>query len=129
MDGHSLHHTLELLQFACKNNIIVLGYPPHCTHALQGLDVVCFAKMKKAWKEEITIHEKRSGQAVKKEDFAEVFRKAFQKAITPETVKSAFRATEIYPYDPMLITEEQMRPSLATSTKASFPLTQSTLVR
>ena len=46
MDGHSSHHTLELLQFSCENNIIVLGYPPHCTHALQGLDVVCFAKMK-----------------------------------------------------------------------------------
>ena len=117
MDGHSSHHTLELLQFSCENNIIVLGYPPHCTHALQGLDVVCFAKMKKAWKEEITAHEKRSGQAVKKEDFAEVFGKA-----------SAFRATGIYPYNPTVITEEQMRPSLATSMKANFPLTQSTPV-
>ena len=128
MDGHSSHHTPELLQFACKNNIIVLGYPPHCTHALQGLDVVCFAKMKEAWKEEITAHKKRSGWAVEKEDFAEVFGKAFQKAFTPETVKSAFRATGIYPYDPTVITEEQMRPSLATSMKANFPLTQSTLV-
>lgn len=109
MDGHSSHHTLELLQFAHKNNIIVLGYPPHCTHALQGLDVVCFAKMKEAWKEEITVHEKRSGRAVKKEDFVEVFRKAFQKAFTHETVKSAFRATGIYPYNPT--TEEQMRGS------------------
>ena len=45
---HSLYHTPELLQFAHKNNIIVLGYPLHCIHALQGLDVVCFAKMKEA---------------------------------------------------------------------------------
>ena len=79
MDGHSLHNTLELLQFAHKNNIIVLSYPPHCTHALQGLDVVCFAKMKEAWKEEITAYKKRSGWAVKKEDFVEVFGKAFQR--------------------------------------------------
>ena len=40
MDGHSSHYTLELLEFARANNIIILGYPPHCTHALQGLDVV-----------------------------------------------------------------------------------------
>ena len=46
MDGHSSHYSLELLRFARENNIIVLGYPPHCTHVLQGLDVVCFAKMK-----------------------------------------------------------------------------------
>lgn len=129
MDGHSSHHTPELLQFARENNIIVLGYPPHCTHALQGLDVVCFAQMKEAWKEEITAHEKRTGHAVKKEDFTEVFGKAFTKAFTPETVKAAFRATGIYPYDPTVITEEQMKPSLATSTKANFPLTQSTPVR
>ena len=36
----------EFIQYARDNNIIVLGYPPHCTHALQGLDVVCFVKMK-----------------------------------------------------------------------------------
>ena len=90
--------------------------------------MVCFAKMKEAWKEDITAHEKRLGWVVKKEDFAEVFGKAFQKAFIPETVKSAFRATGIYPYDPTMITEEQMRPSLATSTKANSPSTHSTLV-
>ena len=129
MDGHSSHHTPEPLQFVHENNIIVLGYPPHCTQALHRLDVVCFANMKEVWKQEITAHEKRSGQAVKKEDFAEIFGKAFQKAFTPKTVKSAFRATGIYPYNPTVITEEQMRPSLATSMKANFPLTQSTPVR
>ena len=53
MDGHSSHYSLELLEFARANNIIILGYPPHCTHALQGLDVVCFAKMKKEFRKEI----------------------------------------------------------------------------
>jgi hypothetical protein len=48
LDGHSSHHTPELLAFARENNIIILGYPPHCTHALQGLDVVCFTRMKEA---------------------------------------------------------------------------------
>jgi len=46
MDGHASHFSLELLEYAQANNIEILGYPPHCTHALQGLDVVCFAKMK-----------------------------------------------------------------------------------
>ena len=46
MDGHGSHYTLKLLEYAQANNIVILGYPPHCTHVLQGLDVVCFAKMK-----------------------------------------------------------------------------------
>ncbi|KZP05769.1 DDE-domain-containing protein, partial [Athelia psychrophila] len=128
LDGHSSHHTPALLQFARENNICILGYPPHCTHVLQGLDVVCFARMKEAWKDEITAHETRTGQPVKKADFAAVFGKAFLKAFTAETVSAAFRATGIYPYDPNVITEAQMQPSLATSTKASFPLPQSTPV-
>lgn len=129
LDGHSSHHTPTLLQFARENNICILGYPPHCTHALQGLDVVCFARMKEAWKDEITAHETRTGQPVKKADFAEVFGKAFLKAFTPGTVLAAFEATGIYPYNPTVITDAQMKPSLATSTKASFPLVQSTPVQ
>ena len=43
MDGHSSHHKLDLLRYAQEHNIIVLGY---CTQVLQGLNVVCFAKMK-----------------------------------------------------------------------------------
>ena len=129
LDGHSSHHTPELLTFARENNIVILGYPPHCTHALQGLDVVCFARMKEAWKEEINAFELRTGRAVRKGDFAEVFGKAFLKAFTPETVQAAFKATGIYPFNPDVITEKQMKPSLVTSTKATFPLPQSTPIR
>ncbi|KAE9402188.1 hypothetical protein BT96DRAFT_1088144 [Gymnopus androsaceus JB14] len=53
MDGHSSHYSSELLDFCVAHNILLLGYPPHCTHALQGLDVVCFAKHKEEWKREI----------------------------------------------------------------------------
>jgi hypothetical protein len=40
LDGHSSHYTADLLEYCEANNIRVLGYPPHCTHALQGLDVL-----------------------------------------------------------------------------------------
>ncbi len=58
MDGHSSHYTADLLEYCHGNNIEVYGYPPHCTHALQGLDVVCFAIMKECWKEELDTFEK-----------------------------------------------------------------------
>lgn len=53
LDGHGSHYTLKLLRFAKDNNIIILAYPPHTTHALQGLDVACFAKMEECFKNEI----------------------------------------------------------------------------
>ena len=76
LDGHSSHYTLDLLQYCIKNNIRVLGYPPHCTHTLQGLDVVCFAHMKDLWKDEIKAFKDLHKQGVKKENFAAVFGRA-----------------------------------------------------
>ena len=49
LDGHGSHLSLEFLLYAKDHHIIVLGYPPHCTHLLQGLDVVVFSPLKYAY--------------------------------------------------------------------------------
>lgn len=108
MDGHSSHYTLELLEYARDNNIVILGYPPHCTHVLQGLDVVCFAKMKEVFRKEIHEFEDLHMAGVSKGDFAGVFGRAFLRAFTPESVKAAFEATGVHPFNPGVITEKQM---------------------
>lgn len=105
MDGHSSHYTLELLEYARDNNIVILGYPPHCTHVLQGLDVVCFAKMKEEFRKEIHEFEDLHMAGVGKGDFAGVFGQAFLRAFTPESVKAAFEATGAHPFNPGVITE------------------------
>ena len=129
MDGHNSHHTPELLRYALDHKIIILGYPPHCTHALQGLDVVCFAHMKEAWKKAISRFEETHARDVRKGDFVEVFWEAFQEAFTKPTIRSAFEATGIFPFNPKVITEQQMKPSTVTSTQATFPLPMPTPVR
>ena len=124
MDGHSSHYSLELLDYAQANNIVILGYPPHCTHVLQGLDVVCFAKMKNEFRSEIQKFETLHRHSVGKGDFAGVFGRAFLRSFTDDTVKAAFAATGVYPFNPDVISDEQMKPSLPTSTKSSFPILQ-----
>ena len=124
MDGHCSHYSLNLLEYAQKNNIIILGYPPHCTHVLQGLDVVCFAKMKTEFRNEIHAFEDSHMRGVGKGDFAGVFGRAYLHAFTPEAVKAAFAATGVHPFNPDVITEKRLQPSLPTSTRGSFPITQ-----
>ena len=46
VDGHNSHYSWAFLEYACTHQILVLCYPPHITHVLQGLDVVIFATMK-----------------------------------------------------------------------------------
>jgi hypothetical protein len=107
MDGHSSHYTLDLLDYAQANNIMILGYPPHCTHALQGLDVVCFTKMKTEFQHEIQEFECLHCHQVTKSDFAGVFGRAFIRSFTKDTVKAAFVATGVYPFNPMAIKENK----------------------
>ena len=52
LDGHNSHYTLDFLQYARKENIIILCYPSHSTHVYQGLDVVVFAILKHLFIEE-----------------------------------------------------------------------------
>jgi hypothetical protein len=129
MDGHCSHYSLDLLEYAQKNNIIILGYPPHCTHVLQGLDVVCFAEMKTEFCKEIHAFEDSHMWGVGKGDFAGVFGRAYLHAFTPEAVKAAFTATGVHPFNPDIITEKRLQPSLPTSTRGSFPITQPSPVR
>ena len=82
LDGHSSHYTLEFIDYARENNIILLGYPAHCTHALQGLDVVCFAKMKEAWKQEIVSFEDEKMRKVLKSEFTFLWSHVYQTAFT-----------------------------------------------
>jgi DDE superfamily endonuclease len=58
LDGHNSHYGLEFIHYAKEHNITVMCYPAHCTHVLQGLDVVTFAalkhwytKLRDAWNE------------------------------------------------------------------------------
>ncbi len=129
LDGHSSHYTLEFIQYARENNIIILGYPPHCTHALQGLDVVCFGKMKVCWRSVIEEFEKQNQRDVTKSDFTHLFGKAYLQAFDEKTVKAAFSVTGVYPFNRSIITEEQMKPSVPHSIKGAFPLPQASPIR
>lgn len=49
MDGHASHCTIEAIEWARQNNIILFILPPHTSHALQPLDVGCFGPFKSVY--------------------------------------------------------------------------------
>lgn len=122
LDGHSSHYSLEFLNFAIEHNIVVLGYPPHCTHALQGLDVVCFAIAKKNWKNALSKFEDEHFRGLQKDDFTYVFGNVFLQSFTKDTILKAFEVTGIHPYNPNAIKAVQMEPSKVASTKVVFEI-------
>ena len=120
LDRHFSHLTLTFLQYAITYNIIILIYPPHCTHALQGLDVMCFAKMKCIWQDIVTKFEQENYHRVQKDDFIGLFGAVYIWAFDDATVKAAFAKTGVWPFNCVAISAQQMKPSEYTSTSMTF---------
>jgi hypothetical protein len=122
LDGHNSHYTLEFMQYAKSVNIHVLCYPSHCTHVLQGLNVVVFASFKKIWT-------RCRDQWITDNPFVKfgklawiaVWTAAFLEAMTESTIKSSFRATGVIPFNPGVVTPRMMAPSIQHSTCAELP--------
>ncbi len=52
LDGHSSHFTLDLVNSAAENDVIILCLPPHTTADTQPLDTSCFGPLKVHWSNE-----------------------------------------------------------------------------
>ena len=105
----------SFLQYARENSIIVICYPAHTTHILQGLDVIIFAPLKCRLTEEHDLYERRTGKRIGKNNFLDVYGKAHNQALTLENIKAAFRKTGLCPFDPSVIPAEAIAPSKKSS--------------
>ena len=129
VDGHNSHYTKGFLDYARRNHIHVLCYPAHSTHVYQGLNVVIFGPLKHYWTQEWDAFESSRRQKVTKENFISVYGRAHRKALTADTIKAAFKKTGVWPWNPDVITEKMMAPSLETSLEGRLPLPQPSPVR
>ncbi|XP_065172715.1 uncharacterized protein, partial [Atheta coriaria] len=46
LDNHSSHLDIEVVEMAKDNNVVLLSYPPHCSHKLQPLYVGVYGPFK-----------------------------------------------------------------------------------
>lgn len=129
VDGHNSHYTRKFLEYARMNKILVLCYPAHTTHVLQGLDVVVFAVVKRCLAEERDIWERETGEKISKKNFLGIYGRAHLRSLSAENITAAFRKTGVWPFNPNVITEEMMAPSKETSCKAHLPIAPASPIR
>jgi hypothetical protein len=102
--------------------ILILCYPSHGTHIYQGLDVVVFGVLKNYWTVERDRWEREKGEKISKINFLVVYGNAHLRALTPTIIKAAFRKTGVWPFNPLVVTEEMMAPSKETSCEGFLPI-------
>lgn len=129
MDGASGHIDAASLDYATSNDIHILLLPSHCTHLLQVADVAVFRAFKQYWRNECS---KRRGEkrmscgrddvGIRRSDIIPLAVTAWNHACKPANIISGFRATGIYPYDPLAYKKTAASHTNSTSLTGCPPL-------
>lgn len=115
MDNHESHITMSSLTLAKENGIVMLSFPPHCSHKLQPLDRTVYGPLKKYYGSACDSWLLQSGgKPITIYDIAEIFGKAFPRAFSTENNMSGFRVTGIYPFDRFVFTDDEFLSSYVT---------------
>lgn len=116
LDGHATHtKSLELILLARAQHVVIICFPPHCTHRMQPLDVALMAPLSAYYSQEVDKWLKQHpGRIVTDRQVAELYGKAYVKAATMQTAMNGFKSTGIFPLDPDVFPDHLFAPSLTT---------------
>jgi len=115
MDGHCSHKSLEAIEMARQNGVVMLCLPPHTTHRMQPLDKTFFGPLKVNYNREcdkwmLT----NAGRRITQYEQASLFGMAYIRSATMEKAVSGFQSTGLWPFNPDVFTAEDFRASLVT---------------
>ena len=102
LDGHNSHVTLEVMKIVMQSGLDIISLPSHTSHALQPLDLACFAPFKTVFRKQRdswTVVNKNG--KVGKQELCEWTCRALQRALTPKNIQSGFRKAGIWPLGPI----------------------------
>lgn len=100
LDNHDSHFSIETLNLAKQHGVTILTLPPHTSNRLQPLDVSVFSPFKTYYNSAIDSWMMRNpGTPITIFQIAECVGYAFDKAMTPENIKSGFKKCGIMPFD------------------------------
>ncbi|XP_016101577.1 uncharacterized protein [Sinocyclocheilus grahami] len=115
LDNHVSHLSVPAMNFCRERGIVLLTFPPHCTHKLCPLDRTVL----RSFKGRVNTHldhwmKAHPDQNATIYDLPGIVAKALPQAATPENIMSGFRCTGIWPYSPDVFGENDFAPAYAT---------------
>ena len=123
LDGHVTHtKNLEVIDLARQNGVILLCFPPHCSHRLQPLDVSFMKPVSLRYEEEVRKWQRcNPGKMVTLWQISSLFGAAFVTAATMKTALNGFKKTGIWPPDMKVFSESDFLPSATTDIEIRAP--------
>ena len=107
MDNAECHMTMQAIEYANDNGIVILTLPPHTTDKLQPLDVSIYASFKTCMRTLINNYNLMHPHThITEHRLPEFASQAWIKACTPSNVLGGFRATGIWPINTNVFPDE-----------------------
>jgi hypothetical protein len=103
LDGHESHLNQEFKDYCLQHKILTLCMPPHSSHVLQPLDVVCFSPLKRKYSQRVRDLARRRVFHINKEGFLPAFRDAFFDVFAEANCRKAFEASGLVPINAQVV--------------------------
>jgi hypothetical protein len=116
LDNHESHCTLDAISYCRDNGIIVVTFPPHCTHQMQPLDVA----VNGPFKQKISVAQndwllEHPGKTITIHDLPAIVTPAYNASHTPNNIISGFSTPGIHPFTRHAFTDDDFRCSEVTN--------------
>jgi len=115
LDNHESHMSIDVIDHCKLNGVILLTFPPHCSHKLQPLDRSVFGPLKKyvnaasdGWMRS------HPGKTMSIYDIPGIAAVALPKAATPANIQSGFAVSGIFPFNSTIFTDDEFMASAVT---------------
>lgn len=109
LDGHKTHVAKDLMFIAWRSKVLLCYLPAHSSDKTQPLDVGIFSPLKEYYRQEMAKHRGVSTTAaISKHHFSQAYWVAREKAFSPSNVRSAFKDTGIYPFNPKVLLDDPL---------------------
>lgn len=103
MDGASSHTNEEFVRVCYSKNILPFRLPPHTTHLLQPLDVLCFQPLKHYHSEAIDDAVRDGDYEFSKLEFLARITSIRSQAFKKNTIRESFGKTGLIPFNPEIV--------------------------
>jgi hypothetical protein len=103
LDSHESHLNQDFKDYCLEHKVLTLCMPPHSSHILQPLDVVCFSPLKRKYSQHVRDLARRRVFHINKEGFLPAFKDAFFDVFTEANCRKAFEASGLVPINAQVV--------------------------
>ncbi|CAH1974303.1 unnamed protein product [Acanthoscelides obtectus] len=112
LDNHESHKYYPALEYATKNNVVILSLAPHTTNKMQPMDVAVYGPLKTHFEREVNIFQKsHPGRIINQYDVSRLLAPAYLKAAVAINAVHGFEKPGIWPVNKHAFGDEHFTPA------------------